>query len=183
MNKFFGHLKTVGKHRRLVRKHCFKCGIPLQGLRHDLSKYSPAEFLVGCRYYTGTRSPNEGERREKGYSAAWMHHKGRNKHHFEYWTDLDPQTKLYTPTKMPYRYLVEMICDRVAASKTYKGKDYTDDCALAYLLGGHGREQMHPDTASELERLLRMLAEKGEKETFSYMKEQVAKNKNSQFDY
>ena len=79
----FKHFRTITAHRHKVMVHCFKCGIPLQGLTHDLSKYHPCEFFVGGKYYTGTRSPNEGERAEKGYSSAWMHHKGRNKHPFE----------------------------------------------------------------------------------------------------
>ena len=174
---FFGHLKTITAHRHKVMAHCFKCGIPLQGLTHDLSKYAPVEFFAGCKYYIGTRSPNEGERAEKGYSLSWMHHKGRNKHHFEYWTDVSPQTKLYAPVKMPYRYLAEMVCDRVAASKIYKGKDYTDASALEYFLNGSGRRQMHPETARELEELLVMLRDKGEKETFTHIKKELKKRK------
>ena len=46
---------------------------------------------MGAKYYQGNRSPNEIERREKGYSAAWLHHKGRNKHHLEYWIDYSPE--------------------------------------------------------------------------------------------
>ena len=84
---------------------------------------------------------------------------------------------------MPYRYLAEMVCDRIAASKTYKGKDYTDDCALQYFLDGQGRSQMHPDTAKELEKLLTMLKEKGEKAAFSYIKSQVKEKKKRPFDY
>ena len=178
----FGHLRTVTRHRNLVLKHCFRW-IPLQGLKHDLSKYSPTEFWAGCKYYTGTRSPNEAERADKGFSAAWIHHKGRNKHHFEYWSDISKETKRYVFIKMPYRYLAEMVCDRIAASKTYKGKDYTDDCALQYFLDGQGRSQMHPDTARELEKLLTMLKEKGEKAAFSYIKSQVKEKKKRPFDY
>ena len=175
----FKHFRTSTHHRHLVMKHCFKCGIGRQGLKHDLSKYSPTEFIPGCRYFTGKRSPNEGERAEFGFSSAWMHHKGRNRHHFEYWTDVSPETKLYVPVKMPYNYLIEMFCDRIAASKTYKGKDYKDDSALDYFLHGHGRTEMHPETAKELERLLRMLAEKVEKETFACVKKQVKERKKS----
>lgn len=170
MKKFFGHLKTVTRHRAAVFTHCRKAGIPFQGLVHDLSKFSCAEFKQGVKYYQGYRSPNEGEREAKGYSEAWMHHKGRNRHHFEYWCDVDPRTKKYTPVKMPRKYLIEMFCDRVAASKIYKGKDYSDDCALNYFLRGNGRAAMHETTAKELEYLLSMLAQKGEKETFAFIR-------------
>ncbi len=85
--KALKHLRTINHHKLLVMKHCFKVGLYKQGLLHDLSKYSPTEFLVGCKYYQGTRSPNNAEREATGYSQAWLHHKGRNKHHYEYWID------------------------------------------------------------------------------------------------
>ena len=81
------HFKTITHHKILVAKGCFRVGLYRQGLLHDMSKYSPSEFLVGCKYYQGFRSPNDAERRAKGYSSAWLHHKGRNKHHFDYWLD------------------------------------------------------------------------------------------------
>ena len=90
---FIKHFMTITRHRHKVMYHCLRCGILWQGMRHDLSKYSPTEFLPGARFYLGDRSPTEGERREYGYSKAWMHHKGRNKHHFEYWTDYNPKTR------------------------------------------------------------------------------------------
>ena len=120
----WGHFKTITRHRHQVIKHCKKAGILWQGLFHDLSKYSPSEFIVGAKFYQGTRSPNEMERKVFGYSRAWMHHKGRNKHHFEYWTDYNPETRMYGPVKMPIRYVKEMFCDRVAASKIYQGENY-----------------------------------------------------------
>ncbi len=89
MKNFLGHLHTINHHRRLVRQGCFRMGLYWQGLTHDLSKYARVEFSTGVRYYQGTRSPNTAEREEKGWSEAWMHHKGRNRHHWEYWTDLD----------------------------------------------------------------------------------------------
>ena len=110
--------------------YCFRAGIGFGGLLHDLSKYSPTEFIPGAKYYQGNRSPNEKERETFGYSAAWMHHKGRNKHHFEYWNDLNINTKTYESVPMPTRYLKEMFCDRVAASRIYQGKNYTDSSAL-----------------------------------------------------
>ena len=86
--KFWGHLRTVHKHRKMVRKLCFKCGLYWQGLTHDLSKYSHTEFWNGVKYITGTASPHVGERKVKGYSDAWLHHHNRNKHHAEYWVDI-----------------------------------------------------------------------------------------------
>jgi len=166
------HFKTITKHRHAVIKHCFKAGIGFQGLFHDLSKYSMTEFIPGAKYYQGTRSPNEGEREDIGFSRAWMHHKGRNKHHFEYWTDYDRTTKQMKGMPMPDRYIKEMFCDRVAASKIYQGKDYTDESGLKYYEQGRQKRGIliHEDTAAKLEFLLKMLADKGEEETFKYIR-------------
>lgn len=170
------HLKVICHHRHLVIKHAAKAGIFWQGLGHDLSKFSPVEFFTGAKYFLGNRSPNERERELFGYSSAWLHHKGRNKHHFEYWNDVNPKTKRYEPVKMPTRYLVEMFCDRVAASKTYQGENYTDEHPINYFLRGNARLSMHPETAETLEMLLRMLAEKGEAETFKFIRQMDKKN-------
>lgn len=82
------HLKTINKHRREVRKACFHMGIPLRGLLHDLSKYSPTELKI-AKWYDGTRSPHDVARDELGYSPSWYHHMNRNKHHWEYWVFFD----------------------------------------------------------------------------------------------
>lgn len=165
------HLRTILRHKRLVLRHCVMAGIPLQGLLHDLSKFSPTEFIPGMLYYQGSRSPNEAEREHVGYSAAWMHHKGRNRHHFEYWSDINPQTREYEPVEMPTRYLIEMFCDRVAASKVYRGAAYRDSDPLDYFLRGmdHNRP-IHPKTAKKLLKLLTMLANEGEEKTFAYIR-------------
>ena len=164
------HFKTITRHRHAVIRHCFKCGIGWQGLFHDLSKYSPTEFIPGARYYLGTKSPNEKERELFGYSLAWMHHKGRNKHHFEYWNDLNPATKRYEPVPMPLRYVTEMFCDRVAASKIYQGANYTDSHPLQYFLRSKGIRLIHPETSDYLEKLLIMLKDEGEEATFRYIR-------------
>jgi hypothetical protein len=177
MKKAWLHFKTITKHRHKVIQHCFKAGIPLQGLLHDISKYSPAEFFVGAKHYKGNRSPNEGEREEYGYSTAWMHHKGRNKHHYEYWTDYSLETRVISPVKMPFRYLVEMFCDRVAASKIYMKDKYTDRSPLEYFLKSKDKRIIHPETAREIEDLLTMLAEQGEERTFAHIRELVKSNK------
>ena len=175
--KFWQHFKTITKHRLLVMDGCFRVGLYWQGLCHDLSKYSPTEFMIGVKYYQGTRSPNTAERDEKGYSEAWMHHKGRNKHHFEYWTDISAETRQYAPLPMPRKYLVEMVMDRRAACMTYEGEAYTDGSALAYLRKSQERFRMNPQTLRELDYLLEMLQEQGEKKTFAYLKSYILKGK------
>lgn len=172
MWNFLKHFCTITKHRHMVIRHCFKAGIFWQGLRHDLSKYSPTEFIPGAKFYLGDRSPTEAERKEYGYSKAWMHHKGRNKHHFEYWTDYSPATKRLEPIEMPLKYVKEMFCDRVAAGKIYLGDKYTNDNPINYFLAGSAKNAMHPKTAALLESWLRMIQKEGEKKTFDYIRKQ-----------
>lgn len=169
------HFTTITKHRHQVIKNCKKCGILWQGLRHDLSKYSPTEFWAGAKFYQGTRSPNDAERRQNGFSVAWMHHKGRNRHHFEYWTDYEVQTGLIKPVEMPIRYVVEMFCDRVAASKIYQKEKYTDSSPLDYFMQAKKRRIIHPNTSDLLEKLLVMLSEQGEEKTFAYIRKELIK--------
>ena len=168
--RFTGHLTTVIRHKHHVFINCRKAGIFWQGVKHDMSKFSPVEFSAGVKYFVGTKSPNEGEREKYGYSLAWMHHKGRNMHHYEYWTDFDKVTKDVVPVKMPVRYVKEMFCDRVAACKVYLKKDYKDSSALEYYNRKKDHREMHPDTAALLTRLLTMLAEEGEEKTFAFIR-------------
>ena len=167
-----GHFCTITGHKLLVMQHCFKIGLYWQGLTHDLSKYMPSEFLVGAKYYQGTRSPNNAEREDKGYSAAWLHHKGRNKHHFENWIDysLEDKDHAMAGMRMPRRYVAEMLADRVAASKIYNRGTYTQHDPLAYFLKGKSHYMMHPKTQQELEHLLRILDKYGENACFSYVR-------------
>lgn len=171
------HFKTITHHRHLVMLGCFRIGLYKQGLLHDLSKYSLAEFRYGIRYYQGVRSPNAAEREEKGYSEAWMHHKGRNRHHYEYWTDLSRETGKYESVEMPRRYLAEMVMDRRAACMTYQGSHYTQASALQYFINSRERELMHPNTRRQLEYLLTMLKNDGEEALFLYLKNSVLKGK------
>ena len=177
IQRLTGHFSTITRHRHQVIRHCAKAGILWQGLRHDLSKYSPTEFIPGVKYYTGTRSPNEGEREKYGYSKAWMHHKGRNRHHFEYWVDYNLETKRNEPVVMPYNYVAEMFCDRVAASKIYNGKNYKQSDPLAYFERRKPHRSINIKTRDEIERLLVMLAEKGEDETFKYIRNRLKEEK------
>lgn len=168
----WGHFRTITQHKILVTRYCFRLGLIRQGLAHDLSKYSPTEFLKGCRYWQGNRSPNNAEREDTGVSLAWLHHKGRNKHHFEYWIDYDLNCDtVITGMPIPQKYVAEMICDRIAACRTYQGTAYTDRSPYEYYIRGHEKLWfVHRDCREQLKYLLGMLAEKGETETFLYIK-------------
>ena len=106
-----------------------------------------------------------------------MHHKGRNRHHYEYWTDMNMEKRVYEAVPMPRKYLAEMVMDRRAACIVYQGKNYTPGSALEYFMRSRERNLMHPDTKMQLEYILTMLRDRGEKETFRYLKEEVLKGK------
>ena len=151
------HFITITSHRIKVMNMCFKCGIVWRGLTHDLSKYSPKEFIEGAKYYVGTYSPNAECRRLTGKSEAWLHHKGRNPHHIEYWVDSNEAVM------MPYPYAVESICDRIAAGKTYKKKEFNQTNPLKYWYAHLGQTPVHEKTADFFEHVLTDLSIHGEK--------------------
>lgn len=167
------HFCTVIQHKKYVCRGCFKVGLYRQGMFHDLSKFSPVEFMIGCKYFQGDLSPNNIERQRKGYSSAWLHHKGRNKHHMEYWLDYGLEKNGVVGAKMPVRYVVEMFIDRVSAAKVYWKKNYTDASPWMYYQQGKSHHILHPQTRKLLERLLYMLKKNGEDATYVYIREKV----------
>ena len=170
------HFVTITKHKIEVAKNCFAVGLYTQGIFHDFSKYCPEEFRTGVLFYQGTHSPNAVEREEMGLSRAWLHHKGRNKHHYEYWIDIkNNHDGTLVGKPMPTRYVVEMFCDRVAACKVYEGKNYTNKSALAYYKRTQNRMTIHPDSAALLEGMLEYLAQWGEAEAFRAIREVIVK--------
>ena len=129
LKKIIKHLKLINKHKWVVFKLACRAGIPYRGFLHDFSKFSPTEFVESVKYYVGDHSPIIEAKKDKGYSEAWLHHKGRNKHHHEYWVDELAPDK--TPI-IPYKYAAEMLCDKLAAGIVYQGKNWTKEYELAY---------------------------------------------------
>lgn len=158
------HLKTIMKHRWLVFKLCCRAGIPWRGLVHDLSKYSPTEFWEGVKYYQGDRSPILACIEEEGYSKAKLHHRGRNKHHPAYW--YDEFAKEPTPI-IPYVYVAEMICDKIAASMNYNGKKWTDDSPMEYWNSRNDTDILNSKICDMLTEVFRMVAVYGVKSTIT----------------
>jgi hypothetical protein len=177
--KAIGHFRTITKHKMLVMKYCFKIGLYKQGFLHDLSKYTPVEFFAGCKYYQeGARSPNNAQREIMGYSAAWLNHKGRNKHHNEYWIDYGLNTpEPIVGVKMPRKYMAEMIIDRMCASMNYEKSNYNARSSLLYYERGKDKMIMHEKSKIELEFLLHKLADEGEEVLLSYLKKVYLKKK------
>lgn len=144
-NKAFKHFKLITTHKAYVFRNCVKAGLIWRGIKHDMSKYSPIEFLESVRYFTGDKSPIDNCKKAKGWSKAWMHHKGRNTHHYEYWQDNFDHGGV--PLQMPYEDALEMVCDYIAAGQAYMKKDFTYQGEYDWWLNkkSHGIA-MHPNT-------------------------------------
>ncbi len=172
MQKTIKHIALVNKHRWIVFKLSIKAGIPLRGLLHDLSKYSPTEFFESIQYYNGKRSPLHVAREKNGYSKSWLHHKGRNKHHLEYWEDISKNGRI--GVFPPYKYIVEAICDKIAAGMVYQGKEWTKEEPYEYWskLESKAPVEKHPATMEFMNTVLKKVAEVGVDETLkpSYLR-------------
>jgi hypothetical protein len=123
LTNLFHHLRTVQTHRKWVRHYCFLAGIPWRGIKHDLSKYSPVEFFESAHYWNGTSSPINEAKKQQGISYGWMHHKGRNTHHYEYWMDNFDDGGI--ARLMPQNDFVELVCDYLGAARAYQGNNFT----------------------------------------------------------
>lgn len=167
-NRFFGHLYTITKHRILVRRMCFKCHMFKQGLLHDLSKYSFSEFVPSVKHFQGNRSPISYEKELYGYSNCWLHHKGKNKHHWEYW--IDRKQNDIISLEMPLNYCLESVLDKIAASKVYKKDKYTDSSPYEFFYNSYERNAMNKSTSKQILYLLEYLKDNGEKNTLEYIK-------------
>ena len=171
-----GHFITITNHKLLVMKSCFKVGLYKQGLLHDLPKYNPVEFSAGIKYYNGSISPNGIQKKQEGLSEAWLHHKGRNKHHFEYWIDYGiKESEGLKGMNMPTKYVVEMFIDRMSASKNYLKEKYTQRSALEYYEARKDYYILHPESRELLEFLLNKLCDEGEENTLKYIKNNILK--------
>ena len=158
LKNIVGHFMVITRHKWVVFKLCCKVGQPWRGLVHDLSKYSPTEFWEGVKYFNGKHSPITDAKKDKGYSQAWLHHKGRNKHHTDYWVDLSAPDK--TPS-IPYQYVAEMLCDKLAAGMVYKGKDWTKEYELDYWLNERDKTLVNDQVEALITEFLTQVSKDG----------------------
>ena len=160
MCKLVKHLGVVNKHRFMVFKLCCKCGLFWQGLWHDMSKYSLSELKESVKYFTdGKKSPLGTAREQQGYSLAWLRHKGRNKHHIEYWYDEHNKENMV----IPYKYVVESLCDKIAATKCYRKAEYKAQDVLDYWNKEKQRFHLNPKIEKFFDDVLLDLVNLGEK--------------------
>lgn len=173
-SKLLGHIKLVLRHKKYVFIAMKDCGHPIQGMLHDLSKFSLAELIESVKYFQGDRSPIEAAKEEKGYSSAWFHHRGRNKHHSQYWVDISFGE--IRPCKIPWKYLVEHICDTIGAGKAYMGNKWTNSVPIDYWNSKDSKSYYHNDTRSILEYVYLLIKEYGWEDTAELIKNGVIKD-------
>lgn len=154
------HLKTVCKHKAVVFRECRACGIALQGIKHDLSKFSITEFAPSAKYFQGNRSPIEAEKEDCGYSAAWLHHKGHNPHHWEYWTDFNSDGGIIA-NRIPYKYVVEMVCDWIGAGMVYANGNWKQSDPIDYYYKVRSGRHFHPMTEELIIKFLKCIRDEG----------------------
>ena len=160
MGNLINHFKTVCKHKNIVYRECKACGIWWRGVTHDLSKFSITEFAPSANFFQGDKSPIEAEKARLGYSAAWQHHKGHNPHHWEYWTDFGSNGEVIA-NKIPYVYVVEMVCDWIGAGMVYGGDKWTQDEPINYYHKVRAGRHFHRETETLIMKFLICIQQRG----------------------
>lgn len=145
ISKAMKHFVKVNVHKFHVAKYCFAAGLYKQGILHDISKFSPVEFVESVKYYQGDSSPILAAKEDMGYSLAWQHHKGRNLHHYEYWQDdFDHGGH---PLQMPFEYALELVCDYLGAGEAYMGDAFSFQAEYDWWVDKKSKPiAMHPQT-------------------------------------
>ncbi len=157
--KYRAHASYTLKHKWYVFLECCKRGIPLRGLLHDLSKFTPREFFPYALYFfdengkkfenihdkTGAYNPLVGA---ESFKQAWFWHQHRNKHHWQYWV-CPGENRSAEAIKIPRKYVLEMVSDWTGAGKAQGTPD-----VLKWYQGSKDKMLLHPDTRKEIEELI-----------------------------
>lgn len=142
MNKYIQHLYTIGIHKWYVFKVCKDLNILWRGITHDMSKFSYQEFIPSARYFHKGVSPLKVMKIKDGYCLAWNHHKGVNRHHWEWWLDCT-EGNLYSICP-EWKDILEMFADWVGAGIAYNSGKFYQEEPLNYLLLRKDLNFMHP---------------------------------------
>jgi hypothetical protein len=150
MKKYFRYIWAIIKHKWFVFLECAKYGLVWRGLVHDWHKFLPSEFFAYMeKFYGDYGSDIQKPQVNECFLIAMNHHMARAKHHWNYWVYLGYDKEL-VPIRMPYKYLLEMVCDWKGASRAYSGKN---DCKEWYE-GVKDRIVLHSDTREIVEGII-----------------------------
>src|SRR3972149_1962592 len=87
-------LSYLLRHKWYVMIECFKVGLFWRGIRHDISKFLPDEFIPYANFFykkadkmkrdgTGYYKPTDTG--DKAFDFAWLLHQKRNRHHWQWY--------------------------------------------------------------------------------------------------
>ena len=124
------------EHKKNVFKTCWSKGLYLQAFTHDLSKFSPIEFVNYAKEFHKDEA-------ETNFHKAWQHHIKKNKHHWQHWLDGDGQ-----PQDIPDKYLKEMVADWEAMAIKF------GDSAQGWYLLHYKEFNLTRNTRLRLEKIL-----------------------------
>jgi hypothetical protein len=172
--KYIRHFITITRHKVFVMLACFRAGLIWQGITHDLSKYSLVEFAASAKYFQGNGSPIDKEKRERGYSIAWQNHKGKNRHHWHYWTDFEDGKLIVL--KMPPKYVIEMICDWVGAGKAYNKGKWTIDTLKAWYAKNRDIYHLHTSTKAYIDLMMKHVKDESDLYRLWLLEKRISEN-------
>src|SRR5688572_9099157 len=117
MRRHWAYLKYVLRHKWFVFQECLKLGVPLWiAIVHDWDTFLPDEWLPYARtFYKPDGSKQYVESID--FALAWKQHQHRNKHHWQYWCNVDG---------IPLYLTMIMIWDRGQA-QGFVGSSWGDD--------------------------------------------------------
>ena len=156
--KHWRNICYIIRHKWFVLVECWKRGLYIRGLLHDLSKFTPREFKAYSNYFFDIQQaprPKEGYKKPakttEEFDVAWMHHVRRNDHHWQYWVVVLDDTGVVRPAvvarKMPIKVVTEMLCDWIGAGKAQRFGNNTK-----IWWRKHNKSMiLHPDTRAWLE--------------------------------
>jgi len=145
---------------------CFKSGLILRGILHDLSKFLPDEFFPYANFFynkknifnkrtnckNGYRKPTStGDNR---FDFAWLLHIKRNKHHWQWWV-VPNENKGVNILPIPEPYITEMLCDWIGAGRAQGHRSPKDNPYLnvrEWYKENQNKIQLEDGTRKEIEK-------------------------------
>jgi hypothetical protein len=158
MGKYATYFYYILEHKWNVLIECFKMGMILHGITHDLSKFLPSEFISYARFFHAkdrTKTYKTSDEQDPNFLMGWCLHQKRNKHHWNYWVCVTRKDEI-SPIPMPMKYVKQMIADWRGMSRKFAGN------ARDYYLKNRDSIILHSDTTRIVEALLGVVFTKEE---------------------
>jgi len=140
---YYDYFKYILEHKKNVFIECWKEGLYIHAFSHDLSKFLPSEFFAYAEKFYG--DDRNGDKVNRDFAIAWLHHSHRNKHHWNYWVNSDRDA-----LPMPEKYVRCMIMDWKAMSRKF------GDTAEMFYLNNVNKMNLHSGTIVEIENVLKI---------------------------